>query len=130
MTHVKAKVANVYESGTDCSVVLELHNPGTSETCSTGVMDDPGNSWGRNDIEAYHFEDNPVCTNFQPENNLQFKFHLDDSCIDHMQLIWVRVHFARKCFTWSGQHWWNPSSRWMYFDSMDDFGPGKCHTHV
>ena len=129
MTRIEAKVANEFEAGTDCTVSLKLKNRGTTETCHTLVLDGPGNSWARGDREVYNFESNPQCNthkaqctvkcdNFRPGENLQFKFHLSSSCIDHMLLSWVRVYFGRKYFDWSGRHWFNPSSNWMNFDYM------------
>ena len=38
VTRIQAKVADEYESGTDCTVKLWLRNAGTMETCSTGVL--------------------------------------------------------------------------------------------
>ena len=118
MTRIEAKVADEWESGTDCTVRLRLKNRGTRETCRTGVLDSPGNSWAWGDTEVYDFSSYPHCDNFQPRENLQFKFHLDSSCIDHMQLSWLRVYFGRKYFWWSGRHWFNPSSNWVNFDYM------------
>ena len=133
VTRVQAKVANEYESGTDCTVTLRLRNAGTTETCNTGDLDDDGNSWARDGWEDYSFaKADEVCMqatdyfHFRPGNNLQFKFIFDPlpllglfgDCFDHLQLTWVRVYFGRKYYEWSGQHWWNPSSKWMNFDSM------------
>ena len=118
VTRIRARVADNYESGTDCSVFLRLHNAGT--TCGTKILDGPGNSWVRDGSEDYSFKEaENVCThdNFRPGNNLQFKFYLHRSCIDHMQLTWVRVYFGGKYYEWSGQHWWTPRAKWMDFDS-------------
>ena len=137
VSRIQAKVADEYESGTDCIVYLELHNPGTTHetgaldhTCMTGALDGPGNSWARDGSEDYPFEEaDNVCINFRPGNHLQFTFRFEPSfpilhhqCFDHMQLTWVRVYFGRyygdntKYYEWSGKHWWNPRSNWMKFD--------------
>ena len=114
MTRIEAKIADNFESGTDCDVSLELRNPGES-TCKTGVLDEPlTNNWARAGTEVYH--SGGLCL-LKPKENLQFKFHLSSSCIDHMQLVSFRVYFrGGRYFHWSGKHWFTPSSDWMDFD--------------
>ena len=120
MSLIEARVGRAFEAGTDCTVYLALKNRGTAETCQTGPLDSPGNSWAYGDTEEYDYihYDFSNCRNFRPkENFLQFKIHLDSFCIDHLQLYTVRVSFGRKYFDWSGRHWFNPSSNWIDFDS-------------
>ena len=122
LQRVKAKVVDEFESGTDCTVYLALKNRGTTETCQTGPLDDPGNSWARGETEFYsdfNVNYDLKCHNFQPRNNfLQFKIHLDSSCVDHLQLSLVRVSFGHLFFQWVdwNGHWFNPSSDWVNFD--------------
>ena len=132
MSRIEAKVGRAFEAGTDCTVYLALKNRGTAETCQTGPLDSPGNSWAYGAREVFTIYrggyDFSNCLNFRPkENFLQFKIHLDSSCIDHLQLTWVRVNFGFRYFQWSKAtgHWFNPSSNWVNFDFWgigDDFG--------
>ena len=120
MTRIGARVADEFESGTDCTVMgLKLKNRGTGETCETGELDLDGNSWYRGGTEYYNFESYPHCDKFQPREKLQFKFHFHWTCIDHMQLVRLRVYFWRRYYQWNGKHWFTPSSGWMDFDFED-----------
>merc|ERR1712181_182255 len=115
VSRIVAKVADEFESGTDCDVKLRLKDPGDNEICKTGVLDEPQtNNWARAGTEVYNFAG--FCL-LKPREKLQFKFHLSSSCIDHMQLVSVRVYFrGGRYFHWSGKHWFTPSSDWMDFD--------------
>ena len=119
MKRIEAKVADEYESGTDCTVTLQLKNPGETEICETGTLDEPfTNNWARGGTEAYNMHIcNGVIYWLKPRENLQFKFLLHSSCIDHMQLVYLRVYFrGGRYFQWSGKHWFTPTSDWMVFD--------------
>ena len=128
MRRIEAKVADNFESGTDCDVSLELMNPGETKSCKTGILDEPHiNNWGRAGREVYNFAG--LCNGgktyqLKPSKKLQFRFHLHPEwnealfrCIDHMQLVSLRVYFqGGRYFHWSGKHWFTPSSDWMDFD--------------
>ena len=133
LTRIEVQVDDDFESGTDCTVYFALKNQGTTETCQTGPLDGPGDDWAMEERECYseNVYYDLKCKNFQPRfdgpDKLQFKIHLDSSCIDHLQLTWVRVNFGYRYFQWSKAtgHWFNPSSNWVNFDFWgigDDFG--------
>ena len=101
MSRIEAKVGRAFEAGTDCTVYLALKNRGTAETCQTGPLDSPGNSWAYGDTEEYDYihYDFSNCRNFRPkENFLQFKIHLDSSRIDHLQTVLGLCQFWEKIF--------------------------------
>ena len=116
MERIEAKIASEFESGTDCDVKLQLKNPGETKICKTGILDEPHtNNWAWAGTEVYNFAG--LCNGLKPRENLQFKFHLSSSCIDHMQLVSFRVYFrGGRYFQWSGKHWFTPTSDWMDFD--------------
>merc|ERR1712172_106212 len=128
LKRIEAKVADEFESGTDCDVSLELMNPGETKSCKTGILDEPHvNNWARAGKEVYNFAG--LCNGgktylLKPSKKLQFRVNLGPKwnealfrCIDHMQLVSLRVYFSGgRYFHWSGKHWFTPTSDWMSFD--------------
>merc|ERR1711971_1405095 len=53
LRRIEAKIADNFESGTDCDVRLKLKNPGKTGSCRTKVLDEPHiNNWARAGTEV------------------------------------------------------------------------------
>merc|ERR1712216_988897 len=125
LRRIEAKIADNFESGTDCDVRLKLKNPGKTGSCRTKVLDEPHiNNWARAGTEVYNFKGS-CGAGWKSRENLQFKILLGPSigerpccyCVDHLQLVSVRVYLrGGRYLHWSGKHWFTPTSGWMDFD--------------
>ena len=113
----------MYEAGTDCSVALELRNPGADgDYCVTAYLNTIGNNWARGGSETFDLHGNLArdC-NLQPKENLQFRFYFRVivlfpwPCFDNMKLTKVKVYFGKRFFQWDGANWFTRNTDWKNF---------------